>query len=145
MCKGGVISSTDHTMLKLSPYETYSIYTIAVQLGLRVLHLAEWAHKKELEQSRARGLPKAAEGAATSLPSSPYGGDGEGPEKNEESQKGSEEPLSAFWRRYNHLLLGKIALLERRDALDEENRALQVRYRFKIQFYFTLFSKLAYF
>jgi len=129
-------------MLKASPYETYSIYTVAVQLGLRVLHLAEWAHKKEVEQSRARGLPKAAEGAATSLPSSPHGGDGEGPEKNEENQKGSEELLSAFWRRYNHSLLEKIALLERRVALDEENRALQVRNRFKIQFFSPFFFNL---
>jgi len=39
------------------------------------------------------------------------------------------EPLNSFWRRYNQSLLGKVAFQERRDALLEENRMLQVSKR----------------
>ena len=47
---------------------------------------------------------------------------------NDESVSAQEaEPLNSFWRRYNQSLLGKVVFQERRDALLEENRMLQVR------------------
>lgn len=95
-----------------------------------MLHLAEWAHKKEVEQDGALARLQGSLIEDSPLP----------PPSNSSSSSSSNdsgegviapegEPLNSFWRRYNQSLLGKVAFQERRDALLKENRMLQVRQR----------------
>lgn len=101
-----------------------------------MLHLAEWAHKKEVEKdgtldrlqgSLIEGSPLSDTtlhaSSSSSDSASSYDADGQIVLATERAK----EPLNHFWRRYNQSLLGKVAFQEQRDALVEENRMLQVR------------------
>lgn len=94
-----------------------------------MLHLAEWAHKKEVEQDGA--LDRLQCSLIEDSPLPPPGSDSSNNDSGNENGEGvsaqEAEPLNTFWRRYNQSLLGKVAFQERRDALLEENRMLQVR------------------
>ncbi|KAM3578081.1 hypothetical protein VYU27_000179 [Nannochloropsis oceanica] len=99
-----------------------------IELGLRVLNLAELAYKKELEQkgalSRLQG--SLVEGTLFHPPGATTNSISNTNNSGEGVAASTENPLNSFCRRYNQSLLGKVALHERRDTLLEENRMLQL-------------------
>ena len=97
-----------------------------------MLHLAEWAHKKEVEQDGALDRLQGSLIEDTPLPPSSNSSSSNSNNSNDNGEgvmAPEGEPLNTFWRRYNQSLLGNVAFQERRDALLEENRMLQVSKR----------------
>ena len=91
-----------------------------------MLHLAEWAHKKEVEQDGALDPLQGSVIEETSLPPAGASNSSNSNDNGENVTAPEGEPLNRFWRRYNQSLLWNVAFQERRDVLLEKNRMLQV-------------------